>query len=214
MTDPSAPPRRGPAPPSPADVVAFPSAGDFRAWLEANHDSASELWVGFYKKGVDKTSISYLEAVDEGLCYGWIDGITRRIDDEVYAIRFTPRHKQSTWSAINVARVGELNAAGRMHAAGLRAFGARTSNRTGIYSYENRPRDLPARYRRTLKANADAWSWWQAQTPSYRRTATWWIISARQEATRERRLAALVEDSAAGRPIKPFRYGQPADEAG
>jgi uncharacterized protein YdeI (YjbR/CyaY-like superfamily) len=214
MTDSSAPPLRGPAPPSPADVVVLPSAGDFRAWLEANHDSVPELWVGFYKKGVDKTSISYKEAVDEGLCLGWIDGITRRIDDEVYAIRFTPRQKQSTWSAINVARVGELNAAGRMHPAGLRAFEARTSNRTGIYSYENRPRDLPGAYRRKVEANPAAWSWWQAQTPSYRRTATWWVISAKQEATRERRLAALIEDSAAGRRIKPFRYGQPTTDPG
>jgi uncharacterized protein YdeI (YjbR/CyaY-like superfamily) len=193
--------------PTADQVRIFASSDDFRAWLEANHGTASELWVGYYKKGVPKTSITYRQAVDEALCFGWIDGIGRRIDDEVHANRFTPRTKRSTWSAVNVARMGELIAAGRAHPAGIRAFEARTADNTGIYSYENRPADLPDAYLAQLKANEAAWTWWQSQRPGYRRTATWWVVSAKQEATRQRRLAELVEDSAAGLMIKPQRYG-------
>ncbi len=189
----------------------FGAAEDFRAWLSANHDTATELWVGYYKKGVPKTSMTYKESVDLGLCFGWIDGLTRRIDDEVYAIRFTPRKKRSTWSAVNVARMGELIAAGSAHPSGIRAFEARTEDNTGIYSYENRPADLPDAYLAQLKANEGAWSWWQAQRPGYRRVATWWVVSAKLEATRDRRLATLIDDSAAGRMIKSQRYGEPKE---
>ena len=193
----------------PTEVTIFPTSDEFRAWLEANHDSATELWVGFHKKGASRTSMTYKESVDEGLCFGWIDGITRRIDEEVYTIRFTPRTKRSTWSAVNVARIGELISAGRAHPAGIRAFEARTQDNTGIYSYENRPADLPDAYLELLKTNEAAWSWWRAQRPGYRRVATWWVVSAKQEATRVRRLATLIEDCAAGRMIKSQRYGQP-----
>ena len=192
----------------PNEVTVFGTAEDFRDWLTANHAAATELWVGYYKKGVPKTSMTYKESVDLGLCFGWIDGLTRRIDDEVYAIRFTPRTKRSTWSAVNVARMGELMADGRAHPAGIRAFEARTEDNTGIYSYENRPADLPDEYLSRLKANEAAWSWWQAQRPGYRRVATWWVVSAKQEATRDRRLATLIEDCAAGRMIKSQQYGQ------
>lgn len=194
--------------PVPTEVAVFGTADDFRDWLTANRDTMTELWVGYYKKGVPKTSMTYKESVDLGLCFGWIDGLTRRIDDEVYAIRFTPRTKRSTWSAVNVKRMGELMAAGRAHPAGIRAFEARTEDNTGIYSYENRPADLPDAYLARLKANEGAWSWWQAQRPGYRRVATWWVVSAKQEATRDRRLATLIEDCAAGRMIKSQQYGQ------
>ena len=197
MTD--SPRRRAPVP---TEVAVFPTVGEFRAWLEAYHDAATELWVGYYKKGVPKTSMTYKESVDQGLCFGWIDGITRRIDDEVYTIRFTPRTRRSTWSAVNVARMGELIAAGHAHPAGIRAFEARTDDTTGIYSYENRPADLPEVYLTQLRANEAAWTWWRAQRPGYRRLATWWVVSAKQEATRERRLASLITDCAAGRLIK------------
>lgn len=194
-----------PIPPSPDQVRVFASSGEFRAWLEQNHGTATELWVGYYKKGVPKTSMTYREAVDEALCVGWIDGIGRRIDDEVHANRFTPRTKRSTWSAVNVARMGELIASGRAHPSGIRAFEARTPNNTGIYSYENRPADLPAEYLERLMADEAAWTWWRQQSPGYRRVATWWVVSAKQEATRQRRLAQLIEDSAAGRVIKSQR---------
>lgn len=193
-------------PPRREDVRLFRDADAFRDWLQRHHATEAELWVGFYKKGVPKQSIAYPEAVDEGLCIGWIDGITYRVDEELYTIRFTPRTKRSNWSAVNVRRVGELSAAGRMHPPGLAAFEARTPERTGTYSYENRPAELPPDYAARLRAEERAWTWWEAQTPSYRRAATWWVVSAKQEATRDRRLQQLIDDCAAGRPIKPLTY--------
>lgn len=193
--------------PDRADVKVFASPAEFRGWLETHHATDREAWIGYYRKGVPKQSMTYLEAVEEALCFGWIDGTGYRIDDEVTANRFTPRTKRSTWSAVNVRKVGELSAAGRMHPAGMAAFESRTEDNTGIYSYENRPADLPEEYLRRLKADDAAWRYWQAQTPGYRRGATWWVISAKREATRERRLATLIADSAAGRVIKPFAYG-------
>jgi uncharacterized protein YdeI (YjbR/CyaY-like superfamily) len=195
--------------PVPKRIEIFPSAAEFRDWLEANHNTAAEVWIGYYKKGVAKVSVSYPESVDEALSFGWIDGITRRIDDEVYATRFTPRRKRSNWSAVNVARVGELMAAGRMYPAGISAFEARIADKTGVYSYENRPADLPVDYRRQLEANPRALSWWQAQRPGYRRVATWWVVSAKREATRGRRMATLITDCAAGRMIQQQRSGKP-----
>jgi uncharacterized protein YdeI (YjbR/CyaY-like superfamily) len=192
-------------------ATVFENPARFRAWLDEHHDQETELWVGYYRKGVPKTSMTYPEAVEEALCFGWIDGVGRRIDHEVSANRFTPRTKRSTWSAVNVARIGELIVAGRVHPAGLRAFEARTADNTGIYSYENRPADLPNTYLAQLHVNAAAWSWWQAQTPGYRRAATWWVVSAKQETTRDRRLATLIDDCAAGQMIKPMRYGRNAE---
>jgi uncharacterized protein YdeI (YjbR/CyaY-like superfamily) len=192
-------------PPSDApDVVIFADAGAFRAWLTDNHDSVSELWVGYYKKGVPKNSITYPEAVEEALCFGWIDGLGRRIDDEVHANRYTPRRSTSSWSAINIAKVAELKAAGRMHPAGLRAFEERDRRKDGSYSYERATQELPPEAEARLRAAPGAWEYWRSRTPSYRRTATHWVLSAKREETRERRLATLVEDCAAGRPIKPL----------
>ena len=199
-----------PGAPTHKDVTVFASPAEFRHWLEAYHATSTELWVGYYRKSVPKSSMTYREAVDEALCFGWIDGVGRRIDDEVHANRFTPRTKRSTWSAVNTARMAELTAAGRVHPAGLQEFEARTADNTGIYSYENRPADLPAKYLAQLRANAAAWTWWQEQTPGYRRAATWWVVSAKQEATRDRRLATLIEDCEARRLIKMMRYGRNA----
>lgn len=192
------------------EVTIFPDAPAFRAWLAAHHASATQLWVGYYRTGVSRAAMRYPEAVDEALCFGWIDGIGYRVNEEVHANRFTPRARRSTWSSGNVRRAEELRAAGRMHPAGLAAFAARTTERSGIYSYENRPADLPAAYRARLAADPDAARWWDSQAPGYRRTATWWVLSARRPETRERRLVSLIADSAAGRPAKPFRYGRTA----
>jgi uncharacterized protein YdeI (YjbR/CyaY-like superfamily) len=188
--------------PQPSEVVIFASAAEFRAWLTEHHDTAGEVWAGFFKKGAAKTSISYAEAVEEALCFGWIDGITRRVDDEVYTTRFTPRRKRSNWSAANIAKVAGLEAAGRMHPAGLRAFEQRDRSKDARYSYENSPRELPAEAEAQLRADPAAWAHWQSSTPSYRRTATYWVMSAKREETRARRLATLVADSAAGRRVK------------
>jgi uncharacterized protein YdeI (YjbR/CyaY-like superfamily) len=187
--------------PPPVDARFFASPEDFRRWLEENHETASELWVGYYKKGSGRGGMSYAQAVDEALCFGWIDGRVRTIDADSYANRYSPRRSGSIWSAVNVRRVGELRAKGRMHPAGIRAFEARTDARTGVYSYENRPADLPEELAASFRRHRAAWEFFSRQTPSYRRQATWWIVSAKRPETRERRLAAVIEKSAAGERI-------------
>jgi uncharacterized protein YdeI (YjbR/CyaY-like superfamily) len=187
------------------EVTVFSNAAAFRAWLETHHDTATEVWVGFYKKGVPKTAMSYLEAVDEALCFGWIDGKVRRIDDEVTGQRFTPRRTTSSWSAINIAKVGQLRAAGRMHPAGLRAFEERDRRKDASYSYESAPRELPVEMVARFKADPQAWAYWLSERPSYRRTAAHWLMSAKRPETRERRLAMLIDESHAGRRARPFR---------
>jgi uncharacterized protein YdeI (YjbR/CyaY-like superfamily) len=193
--------------PEPFDVKVFTDAAEFRAWLLANHHTARELWVGYYRKGVPKACMTYPEAVEEALCFGWIDGIGRRIDEEVHANRFTPRRSTSSWSAVNIAKVTELRAAGRMHPAGLRAFEERDRRRDASYSYERAAATLPPEFEDRFRADIAAWAYWQAQGPGYRRTATHWVVSAKRAETRERRLAALIKDCALGRPIKPLSYG-------
>ena len=180
----------------------FATPDEFRAWLQEHHATASELLVGFHKKGSGRPSITWPQSVDQALCFGWIDGVRRRIDDASYSIRFTPRKARSTWSAINVRRVGELTAQGLMHPAGVAAFERRSDAKTAIYSYEQRQAaELDPEQKRRFKANKPAWAWFRAQAPSYQRTATYWVISAKREETRERRLQRLISDSAAARPI-------------
>ena len=180
-------------------VRIFPSPAAFRAWLEANHDAAPEQWIGFYKKGASKTSMTYAESVDEALCFGWIDGLTRRIDDEVYAIRFTPRRRTSNWSAVNIAKVADLSAAGRMHPAGSRAFEQRDRRKDAVYSYERPELELSPDFVARFKADADAWAFWQSRPPSFKRQASYWVMSAKRPETRERRFVSLVTESRAGR---------------
>jgi uncharacterized protein YdeI (YjbR/CyaY-like superfamily) len=179
----------------------FKTPAEFRAWLEKNHARVSELLVGFYKKGSGKPSITWPEAVDQALCFGWIDSVRKGIDETSYMNRFTPRKPRSTWSEVNVKRATELIELGLMAPAGRKAFEAREERRTGIYSYEQRPQELPTKYERKLRANGRAWETWRAQPPSYRKAATWWVISAKREETRERRLDSLIETSARGERI-------------
>ena len=190
--------------PSRADVCIFDTAADFRAWLDANHDSADSLFIGYYRKGVDKTAMTYPESVDEALCYGWIDGITYRVDDEVRAIRFTPRRSTSTWSAINIAKIAALTAAGRMRPAGLRAFEQRDRRKDQSYSYEQPELALDPDVLARFRANAQAWEHWEAEAPSFRRMASFWVMSAKRPETRERRFAELLEASSQGRRPKAF----------
>jgi uncharacterized protein YdeI (YjbR/CyaY-like superfamily) len=182
-------------------VVFFETPTAFRAWLEANHETASELWVGFHKKATGRPSMVWSEAVDQALCFGWIDGIRKRVDADSYANRFTPRKRHSTWSNVNIEKVARLSEQGLMTPAGLRAFEARDPAKSGIYSFEQRPETLPPAFEEQFRANADAWTFWQTQPPGYRRTATFWVLSAKREETRQRRLATLIEDSAHGRRI-------------
>jgi uncharacterized protein YdeI (YjbR/CyaY-like superfamily) len=180
----------------------FETPEQFRSWLHANHLAAGELWVGFYKVGTGRPSITWRQSVDEALCVGWIDGIRKRLDDDSYVIRFTPRKPGSNWSAINIRRMGELEAEGRVLPAGAAAFARRRDDKSAIYSYERRhTAELPAEYEERFRANPAAWDFFQSQPPWYRRTSTHWVISARKEETREKRLSTLIDDSANGRTI-------------
>jgi uncharacterized protein YdeI (YjbR/CyaY-like superfamily) len=190
--------------PSPQDVRVFGNAGDFRTWLAKNHASADSLFVGYYKKGVSKQAMTYSQAVEEALCFGWIDGITYRIDVELTATRFTPRRKSSSWSAVNIAKVAELKAAGRMQDAGLGAFESRDRRRDATYSYERPALELEPAMLARFTADASAWAHWQGEQPSYRRTASHWVMSAKKAETRERRFGELLQVSREGRRPKAF----------
>ena len=186
-----------------SEAVFFATPEEFRAWLEAHHDDARELWVGFHKKGSGRPSITWPESVDEALCFGWIDGVRKSLGPDSYAIRFTPRKARSTWSAVNIRRAQELAAEGRMRPAGLKAFEARTDDRSAIYAYEQRQdAKLAPEHEREFRANERAWSFFQAQPPWYRKTAIWWVVSAKREETRRKRLRTLIDDSANGRTLR------------
>jgi uncharacterized protein YdeI (YjbR/CyaY-like superfamily) len=192
-------------------VAYFKSAADFRRWLATHHAKAKGLQVGFYKKSSGKGGLAYVQAVEEALCYGWIDGITHRIDADSYTVRFTPRRPTSNWSLINLERVKRLTRAGKMRAAGLKALAARQEKKTGIYSFEQKPATLPARYAKKFRANQKAWAFFQAQAPWYRRLMTHKIARAKQAATRERWLAQVIAASAAGRRVDAVaKYKTPA----
>ena len=182
----------------------FATPAHFRAWLEEHHDEKSELLVGFWKTGSGNPSMTWPESVDEALCFGWIDGVRRSLGDDAYCVRFTPRKPTSNWSAVNVAKVAELQRLGRMRPAGERAFAARTADKTGVYSFErNAAAVLSPAHEATLRGNREAATFFDAQPPWYRRVAVHWVISAKRSETRDRRLAQLVADSAAGRRIGP-----------
>jgi len=188
-----------------SEPIFFASAAEWRAWLEAHHATETEVWVGMWRKALGK-GMTWPEAVDEALCFGWIDGVAKRVDDERRMQRFTPRKATSNWSLVNVGKVEALRAAGKMQPAGEAAFARRRTDKTGVYSFEQRdqaaftPEQLAQ-----FEADPAAWAYWQARSPSYRRTATWWVVSAKREETRARRLATLIADSAAGVDIKPLR---------
>jgi uncharacterized protein YdeI (YjbR/CyaY-like superfamily) len=174
----------------------FETAGEFAAWLEKHGAAKLELVVGYYKRGTGRAGMSWPESVDAALCFGWIDGVRKRIDEHSYQIRFTPRKPQSIWSAINVERVRVLTRAGRMREAGLKAYSHRREKRTKIYSYEQeKAATLEAGEERRFRKAKAAWKFFEAQPPGYRRLVIWRIVSAKRPETRERRLAALIEAS-------------------
>lgn len=182
-------------------VTFFRTPSHFRKWLEQNAATTKELWVGFYRKDSGRPSITWPESVDEALCFGWIDGLRKRIDPESYKIRFTPRRATSYWSMINIGRAEELARAGRMHPAGLKAFKRRAMPRSK-YSYENREKTkLAPGAQKQLRASPAAWKFFHAQTPAYRRMMTWWVMSAKKDETRARRVQKLVEASLGGRRL-------------
>jgi uncharacterized protein YdeI (YjbR/CyaY-like superfamily) len=186
---------------TPRGVIYFRSPADFGRWLEANHARRTELWVGFHKKETGRPSLTWSESVDEALCYGWIDGIRKSVDATRYTMRFTPRRPGSVWSAINIRKVKALAAEKRMRPAGLAAFRARRGDRSGVYSFEQKTARLPPAYMRVFRENAAAWEFFRTRSDSYRRLTSHWVISAKQEETRRRRLGILVARSEAKLPI-------------
>ena len=179
----------------------FRTPANFGTWLEKNHATATELWVGFYTKDSGKPTITWPESVDQALCFGWIDGIRKRVDEISYKIRFTPRRRGSIWSATNIKRAKELVRQKQMRPTGLKAFAARIENKSGIYSYEQRSTELSQPYANLLKKNKAAWNFFEKQPPSYRKMIDWWIISAKKEKTRMARLAKLISESAKGKRL-------------
>ena len=183
-------------------AVYFGSPLEFRAWLEKHHVSETELLVGFHKVGTGKAGMTWSESVDQALCFGWIDGVRRSVDEHRYTIRFSTRKPRSNWSKINMAKVAALRKAGLMTPAGEKAYAAREEKRSGVYSFEQeRPRELSPGFQKRFKANKKAWEFFQSQAPWYRRTITFWVMSAKKEETREKRITTLIADSAKNRRV-------------
>jgi len=181
--------------------VFFPSPAELHSWLQANHDQAQEVWIGFYKKSSEHSGITYKEALDEALCFGWIDGVRKSLDEARWCIRFTPRKPGSIWSQVNLKRAAELKERGLLQAAGLRELDQRDPRMQQRYSYENRPQQLEPADEATFRTHPEAWKFFAAQPPSYRRTASWWVLSAKKEETRAKRLKLLIEASGEGKRL-------------
>ena len=186
----------------------FPTQKHLRRWFEKNHKKEKELWVGFYKVSTGKSTVTWSQSVDEVLCFGWIDGIRKSIDEESYCIRFTPRKPTSNWSAINIKKVEELAKLGLMKPEGLKAFGFRKEEKSKIYAYENSEIVFNKSYEKLFIANKKAWTFYQTTTPTYRKITTRWVMSAKQEATRLKRLDELIRDCSLGKKIKAMSYGK------
>lgn len=181
----------------------FATPKKFQEWLDANHEMSKDLWVGFHKKGSGRPSITWPESVDEALCVGWIDGLRKSIDAESYMIRFTPRKARSIWSSVNIARAEELTRQGRMRPAGLKAFEQRSGAKSGIYSYEQpHASALCEAAELQFRLHPKGWEFFHSRPASYRKTAIWWVVSAKKEETRQKRLATLIADSEAGRTLR------------
>lgn len=185
-------------------VLFFATPDEWRSWLAENHEQAQEVWVGYYKVNSGRPSLTWSQSVDEALCFGWIDGVRYSIDEISYKIRFTPRRPGSNWSAVNIKKVEEMIARGRMTPAGLKAYKARKPDKSGVYSYEQARPQLDPAYEEELRGNAAAWEFFQSQPAWYRRTAGHWVMEAKREETRRKRLATLIEDSAQGKTIGPL----------
>jgi len=176
----------------------FTSQEKFRQWLEKNHDRANELLLGFHKKDSGKKSVTYPQALDEALCFGWIDGVRKSLDEKSYTIRFTPRKPRSIWSNVNVGHVERLKKEGRMAEPGLKAYALRDPKRTGIYAFENEPREFSPEFEKKFRANKRAWEFFQSEPPSIRKVCISWVMTAKKEETRLRRLDQLIARAAQG----------------
>jgi uncharacterized protein YdeI (YjbR/CyaY-like superfamily) len=183
------------------NVVFFKTAAGFRRWLELYYNTEKEIWVGYYKTSTQKDSITWPQSVDEAICFGWIDGIRKSVDAESYCIRFTPRNARSNWSGVNIKKAEVLIAKGLMQPSGLKLFEQRKEDKSEVYSYENKPEILPDELEQTFKSNKEAWMFFMKQALSYRKTIFYWIMSAKQEATRNKRLEKLIEACEAGKKL-------------
>ena len=190
----------------------FPTEADFRRWLDANHDKADELLVGFWKKGSGRPSIDWPQARDQALCFGWIDGVRKSLGDDAYTIRFTPRRRKSIWSKVNLERFEALKAAGQMTPSGERALKESTGP-SGVYAYERPLTQLSAEDEKLFRKNQAAWADWEKRPPGYRKVVLHWVTSAKKPETRARRLAILIESSAAGEKIPGYDIGRKKAEA-
>jgi uncharacterized protein YdeI (YjbR/CyaY-like superfamily) len=189
--------------------IFFAKPSELQAWFKKNHDKASEIWVGFHKKSSGQPSITWPESVDEALCFGWIDSVRRSVNDTSYTNRFTKRKARSTWSAVNIRRAKDLIGLGRMQPTGINAFEQRSDERSAIYSYEQRQSaKLSGAFEKQFRANKKAWKFFRAQAPWYQRVAAFWVVSAKRDDTRLKRLAKLIEDSENGRTVPPLTRPQ------
>ncbi|MEO5642877.1 MAG: YdeI/OmpD-associated family protein [Bacteroidia bacterium] len=189
------------------NITYFKKPSEFRKWLEKNYLEKEDLWVGFYKTSSGKKSITWPESVEQALCFGWIDGLRKSIDEESYKIRFTPRKKTSIWSNVNIALIKKLTDAGLMTAEGLKIFEERKEDKSGIYSFEQRKQaKLDPAYEKKFKANKKAWAWFKKSAAGYQTTVTWWIMRAKQEATKLKRLEILIRDSAKEQKIDQYKW--------
>ena len=191
--------------PKPENVVFFESPAQLRAWFEVNHESAADLWVGQHRKRTGRPSVTWKEVVDQCLCFGWIDGVRYSLDEHSFAQRITPRRKGSNWSVVNIKRFGELDRAGLAHPKGRAAFAAREDARSATYSYENRERGLDKEMEAAFRKQPAAWKFFESQAPWYRRAAAHWVVSAKREETREKRLQALIEHSRKHERVPPLK---------
>jgi len=183
------------------EPIYFTDTSTFRKWLEANHETETEVLVSYYKVATGKPSITWLESVDQALCFGWIDGVRRSIDMERYCIRFTPRRPGSNWSAVNIKKVEDLKRQGLMQKAGLEIFRKRKESTSEIYRYENKPEKFSDEYEKKFKEGVNAWTFFSSQSPSYQKTATYWVLSAKQESTKLRRFEKLIEACETGKRL-------------
>ena len=175
--------------------IFFPTQSDFRRWLEENHETATEIIVGYYKVGCGKSGMTWSESVDQALCFGWIDGVRRKIDEESYCNRFTPRRANSNWSAVNIAKVAELTAKGLMKPAGIAAFEKRQDSKSAVYAYENELKQFSDEFEKRFKRQEKAWNFFEKQANWYKKQRINWVMTAKQEATREKRLEKLIFES-------------------
>ncbi len=188
--------------------IFFANPSEFREWLARNHETTDELWVGYYKKATGKPSMTWSESVDQAICFGWIDGLRKSVDEESYKIRFTPRKPKSHWSAVNIQKVEKLTAQGLMTPAGLKAFRKRDEKRSKQASYEQKNMKLAPEYEAKIKVNPSAWDFFDALAPSYKKATIHWVMSAKKEETRRRRLDILIQSSADGQKVPPLPLGK------